>query len=1220
MKIYILRRILLFSCLFLQFELGGQTYILGEGPSTIFTCGGTLLDPGGTSDYENNLDVTQTICPQNAGESIRLSFTSFGTEACCDKLTIYEGGSTNGPILGVLAGNIQPGIFISSTFGNGCLTLNFETDGSIIVGSGFEASISCVPSPASITLGEGNDTLYGCSFIITDPGGAGNYGPNENVVQTFCSDSGACLKLDFQLIHTEAQLDVLSIYDGPGIESQLIANLSGFITNPEPVQSSTTSGGCLTMVFSSNNMNQLSGFRASLSCIDCGLSPVILGQGDSIITGCAGRILDPGGYGHYPNNASVIQTFCSGIDECVKIEFNNFETVAMADRLFVYDGIDTTAALLAIYSGIDYTYPLHIQSSDESGGCLTFMFLSNSSLNNVGFDASVSCVPCQAPPIILGQGGTITGCEIEIIDPGGILNYPNNSNSVQTFCSGNGECLKLDFQSFETQAFVDVLSIYDGPSTGSQLIASFSGHVPNPSSVISSNASEGCLTLRFTSNSTGNFPGFMATLSCISCAPPPIILGQGNNVIPGCAGMILDPGGYGIFPNNSTVIQTFCSGTNDCIRIHFNEFATQNNSSRLSIYDGPNTTQNLLAIYSGFSMSVPPSVQSSTASGGCLTLEFTSGNSFNPASGFSANISCIECDEPIVQNNSPVCADMQQICNFDTLSFWGNLDLDSELGPSISCLGVARNPSWFWFKTAQSGTVNLRIFGNHDIDFICWGPFSEEQFNQDACSFILNPEWAENSENIADCSFSATNNELLSVLSTMPNQHFVVMVSNFANLTQQISIVSDSGSAAIDCSQLCSINSELEVSECDSINNTYTITGSVLADIPVNSGFMNILNSNGGITSHNAPFDSVFVFQIDDIAADGMEHQIELSFSFPGYCSETIVYQAPATCSACPVFASIQEIICENSDVQLNSTLIDGATYLWSGPNNFSSTEQNPILNHVESIDNGVYTVTISDSANNCSSFASLNLSVNPLPILNIGNDFTVCASSIVTIGSLSNYEYSYSWSPEIMLNYSDTSMVNASITNFSNEPIIQDFICTASRAGCEISDTLTGTFLPVIPPFELQVLGNGPQFYIDIASDSVLWFILNFPEPFAVNQDSVISPFSNILHRIYAAVVNEFGCVTYSDTLLFDPVSIYGLDAFQINIFPNPAESQITIEAPVSSNFTLRDASGRIVREGFLKEKSTQILISDLSGGIYIVEVANHLGRVNQRISILRN
>ncbi|MGV9004899.1 gliding motility-associated C-terminal domain-containing protein [Flavobacterium sp.] len=84
--------------------------------------------------------------------------------------------------------------------------------------------------------------------------------------------------------------------------------------------------------------------------------------------------------------------------------------------------------------------------------------------------------------------------------------------------------------------------------------------------------------------------------------------------------------------------------------------------------------------------------------------------------------------------------------------------------------------------------------------------------------------------------------------------------------------------------------------------------------------------------------------------------------------------------------ASVEAIICEKSAVQLYASTVATGNYVWSGPNSFSSTQQNPVLNNVSSADNGTYTVHVSQ--NNCQSeTAQVDVMVNPLPEFTVNQE-----------------------------------------------------------------------------------------------------------------------------------------------------------------------------------------------------------------------------------------
>lgn len=50
--------------------------------------------------------------------------------------------------------------------------------------------------------------------------------------------------------------------------------------------------------------------------------------------------------------------------------------------------------------------------------------------------------------------------------------------------------------------------------------------------------------------------------------------------------------------------------------------------------------------------------------------------------------------------------------------------------------------------------------------------------------------------------------------------------------------------------------------------------------------------------------------------------------------------------------------VCVGSTIKLLTPVVPNATYLWTGPNGYTSTDQNPVINNATVADNGVYTLT----------------------------------------------------------------------------------------------------------------------------------------------------------------------------------------------------------------------------------------------------------------------
>jgi gliding motility-associated-like protein len=97
--------------------------------------------------------------------------------------------------------------------------------------------------------------------------------------------------------------------------------------------------------------------------------------------------------------------------------------------------------------------------------------------------------------------------------------------------------------------------------------------------------------------------------------------------------------------------------------------------------------------------------------------------------------------------------------------------------------------------------------------------------------------------------------------------------------------------------------------------------------------------------------------------------------------------------------------LCVNQTLNLTSG--GGTSFSWSGPNSFSSTQQNPSVSSVTSADAGTYTVTVTD-ANSCVNTNTVQVVVNPLPVV-IATGNTVCVTQTINL-SCNNSGVAYSW------------------------------------------------------------------------------------------------------------------------------------------------------------------------------------------------------------------
>jgi hypothetical protein len=359
------------------------------------------------------------------------------------------------------------------------------------------------------TFTQTNGAANTCSGNYYDSGGAGGtYTNGENSTYTICSNSGNCIRIAFTAFDLESGWDYLYVYDGPSTASPLIGTYTG-TTSPGVVTSST---GCLTFRFTSDGSITYTGWAASISCVACGAPPSCLPNiGNCSEVSCASPYYDNGGSGgNYSNNASFTHTICGTPGNCVRVAFSSFQLESGFDFLSIYDGPTTGAPLIGTYSGT--TSPGTVTSTS---GCLTFRFTTDGSVTYTGWAATITCIPCGGGPCLPNIGNcTANVCSGSFFDTGGAGgNYGTNESFTQTICSNSGNCVQVNFSSFQTESGFDLLTIYDGPTTASPVLGTFSGNA-NPGTVTSTT---GCLTFRWVTDGTVVMAGWQATISCVTC-------------------------------------------------------------------------------------------------------------------------------------------------------------------------------------------------------------------------------------------------------------------------------------------------------------------------------------------------------------------------------------------------------------------------------------------------------------------------------------------------------------------------------------------------------------------------------------------------------------------------------------------------------------------------------------------------------------------------------
>ena len=327
---------------------GPVAFTTPDAPS----CGDRFVDSGGPDQgYFNNERTVTTICPDDPATLITATFLEFDLEEDFDFLTVYDGDSTNAPVIGDLTGTDLPQP-ITADNPSGCLTFFFAAD-EIESGDGWVIDITCAPPPACPGAPAPTSAIPGADFVE------------------------------------------LSL---PGFTAGDVFEVSAFLAGDDPnTATPIAQAGATTPTVTLTGLVPSTAYaaytRRDCSAAGDGLSAFSVATPfttQATLLGCGTQFYDSGGPdGNYQNNEDVTTRICpDAVGEVVFAAATSFDLESGFDFLTVYDGENTQAPLIASLTG-SARPPLLVASGPS--GCLTFRFESDGSFTRSGWAFDITC-------------------------------------------------------------------------------------------------------------------------------------------------------------------------------------------------------------------------------------------------------------------------------------------------------------------------------------------------------------------------------------------------------------------------------------------------------------------------------------------------------------------------------------------------------------------------------------------------------------------------------------------------------------------------------------------------------------------------------------------------------------------------------------------------------------------------------------------------------------
>ncbi|MDB4065185.1 hypothetical protein N9536_05345, partial [Flavobacteriaceae bacterium] len=220
----------------------------------------------------------------------------------------------------------------------------------------------------------------------------------------------------------------------------------------------------------------------------------------------------------------------------------------------------------------------------------------------------------------------------------------------------------------------------------------------------------------------------------------------------------------------------------------------------------------------------------------------------------------------------------------------------AEFGPDYGCLSSQPNPSWFYIRINEPGTLTLEIEQNSqadfngtpiDVDFIAWGPFTEVNLEdiQGGNYGLLR------SSNEVSCSYSGAAIETLNINSALTDDYYLILITNYSPggipavdgfIRMNENFPGGPGVGTTDCSIIAGdLGPDQDVCEGTTITLDGTSTTTSVAGykwfLDTGAGFTEIIGENNPLLVIN-DISGTYKIEVTDVSGSTDDDEVEINF------------------------------------------------------------------------------------------------------------------------------------------------------------------------------------------------------------------------------------------------------------------------------------------------------------------------------------------------------
>jgi hypothetical protein len=142
-----------------------------------------------------------------------------------------------------------------------------------------------------------------------------------------------------------------------------------------------------------------------------------------------------------------------------------------------------------------------------------------------------------------------------------------------------------------------------------------------------------------------------------------------------------------------------------------------------------------------------------------------------------------------------MCESSEPFCTGSIYTFPAGTTGTAQPGAYYGCLQTQPAPAWYHMLIDNPGSITIYMYSTPlvDIDFICWGPFTDP-YNPCVEGLTANT--------VVDCSYSPSPTEYCDIPNGQTGQYYILLITNYSQQPCEITFSQTAGNGSTDCTIL----------------------------------------------------------------------------------------------------------------------------------------------------------------------------------------------------------------------------------------------------------------------------------------------------------------------------------------------------------------------------------------------------------------------------------